>query len=80
MKSYEKHYKMTSELLAFSKDRLNRLRDGYAAAIESGELSFQFDGYDFMVNYAKHLIEDLEDHFEKAKKAKSVYRFSGNSM
>ena len=43
MKSYEKHYKMTSGLLAFSKDRLNRLRDGYAAAIESGEQSFHFD-------------------------------------
>ena len=71
---------MTSELLAFSKDRLNRLRDGYAAAIESGEQSFHFDGYDFQVNYAKHLIEDLEDHFEKSNKTKPVYRFSGNSM
>ena len=80
MKSYEKHYNMTSELLAFSKDRLNRLRDGYTAAIESGELSFQFDGYDFQVNYAEHLIQDLEDHFEKSKKTKQVYRFSGNSM
>ena len=71
---------MTSELLAFSKERLNRFRDGYAAAKESGELSFQFDVYDFLVDYAEHRIDDLEDHFEKAKKTKQVYRFSGDSM
>tara|TARA_B100000700_G_C14202688_1_gene471052 strand:- start:38 stop:253 length:216 start_codon:yes stop_codon:yes gene_type:complete len=71
---------MASELLTFTKDRLARLKDAYASAIASGEQSFQFDGYDFLVGYAKHLIEDLEDHFEKPKKTKQVYRFSGNSM
>ena len=71
---------MTSELLTFTKDRLNRLKVQYAKAIASGEQSFQFDGYDFQANYAEHLIEDLEEHFEKSKKTKPVYRFSGNSM
>ena len=71
---------MTSELLTFTKDRLNRLKVQYSTAIASGDQSFQFDGYDFQANYAEHLIQDLEDHLEKAKKAKSVYRFSGNSM
>jgi hypothetical protein len=70
---------MTSELLTFTKDRLARLKDEYAAAIASGESSFQFDGYDFLVDYAKHLIEDLETHFEKSPKTKSIYRFTGNS-
>ena len=71
---------MASQFLIFTKDRLNRLRYEYVPAIASGELSFQFDGYDFLVNYAEHLIEDLEDHFEKAKKVRLVSRFSGNSM
>tara|TARA_X000001036_G_C20067485_1_gene557632 strand:- start:63 stop:278 length:216 start_codon:yes stop_codon:yes gene_type:complete len=71
---------MTAELLTFTTDRLNRLKLHYATAIASGEQSFHFDGYDFQVNYAKHLIEDLEDNFEKSKKTKPVYRFSGNSM
>ena len=70
---------MTSELLTFTKDRLNRLRDEYATAKASGGASFQFDGYDLLVDYAKHLIEDLEDHFEKSKKTRPIYRFSGNS-
>ena len=67
MKSHGQLYKMTLELLTFTKDRLKRLRGKYSVAIASGELSFQYDGYDFMVNYAEHLIKDLEDHFEKAK-------------
>ena len=71
---------MTSELLTFTKDRLNRLKVQYATAIASGDQSFQFDGYDFQANYAEHLIQDLEDHFEKSNKTKPVYRFSGNSM
>ena len=70
---------MTSELLKFSKDRLTRLKDEYATAVASGEPSFQFDGYDLLVDYAKHLIEDLENHFEKSKKTRPIYRFSGNS-
>jgi hypothetical protein len=40
----------------------------------SGELTFQFDGHDFQVDYAKNLIEYLVDHFEKAKKTSKVYR------
>jgi hypothetical protein len=46
----------------------------------SGEPTFQFDGHDFQVDYAKNLIEYLEDYFEKSEKTKLVYRFSGNSM
>ena len=71
---------MALELLTFTTDRLNRLKVQYAKAIASGEQSFQFDGYDFQAIYAEHLIEDLEEHFEKSKKTKPVYRFSGNSM
>ena len=70
---------MTSELLSFTKDRLIRLKDAYATAVATGEKEFKFDGYDFLVDYAFHLIEDLEDHFVKAKKTKPAYRFSGNS-
>jgi hypothetical protein len=55
------------------------LKDAYSTAVASGKKEFHFDGYDFLVDYAKHLIEDLEDHFEKSKKTKPVYRFSGNS-
>ena len=71
---------MTSELLTFTTDRLTRLKAQYTTAVSSGEQSFQFDGYDFLVDYAKNLIEDLEDYFEKSKKPQQVYRFSGNSM
>jgi hypothetical protein len=56
-----------------------KLKDAYATAVASRKKEFHFDGYDFLVDYAKHLIEDLEDHFEKSKKTKPVYRFSGNS-
>ena len=45
----------------------------------SGERPFLFDGYDFQINYAEHLIQDLEDHFEKYTK-KQVYCFISNSM
>ena len=38
----------------------------------SGERPFLFDGYDFQINYAEHLIQDLEDHFEKYTKNKCI--------
>jgi hypothetical protein len=70
---------MKSELLTFTQDRLTKLKKSYAIAVASGEPAFQFDGYDILVDYAAHLIEDLENHFEKFKKTKPIYRFSGNS-
>ena len=70
---------MTSELLTFTKDRLSRLKDAYALAVVFDEKKFNFDGYDFLVDYTKHLIADLENHFEKSKKTKLIYRFNGNS-
>ena len=70
---------MTSEILTITKERLARLKDEYAIAVASGVSSFQFDGYEFLADYSKYLIEDLKDHFKKSKKTKPIYRFSGNS-
>ena len=39
----------------------------------SGERPFLFDGYDFQINYAEHLIQDLEDHFEKSEKTSILF-------
>ena len=58
---------MTTETLTFSKDRLVRLKDSYAEAISEGRDEFTFDGYDFLVGYAKYLIEYLDNHFEKVQ-------------
>ena len=71
---------MTADLVTFTKDRLTRLWDEYALDASFGKSKLQFDEYDCVVNYAKHPIQDLEDHFEKSKKTKQVYRFTGNSM
>ena len=70
---------MPSELLTFTKDRLTKLKKLHAKAVALGEPSFQFDGYHIFFDYATHLIEDLENHFEKFKETKPIYCFNGNS-
>ena len=59
---------MPSELLTFTKARLTKLKKSHAKAVALGEPSFQFDGYHIFFDYATHLIEDLENHFEKLRK------------
>ena len=34
---------------------------------------FNFNGYDFLADFALYLIEKLEDHLIKAKKVKPAY-------
>ena len=65
---------MPTETLTFTKDRLARLKDEYAKAKEAGLEEFNFDGYGFLIGYAYYLIEHLDNHFEKDKKTRSVYR------
>ena len=50
---------MTTETLTFSKARLARLKDEYASAKAEGREEFEFDGYTFLIGYAKYLIRLL---------------------
>lgn len=50
---------MTVEM-RFSKADLKRLKVAYKQAVDAGQDQFTFDGHEFVVGYAKYLIEYLE--------------------
>jgi hypothetical protein len=41
-----------------------RLRKRYEQAVRKGEDQFMFEGNEFLVNYAKYLLEYLEGKFK----------------
>ena len=48
----------------WTKDKLERFRKAYVAAKDGGnDAIFKFEGYEFVVGYAKYLIEYLDGRF-----------------
>lgn len=49
----------------FDRPKLAKLKREYAKAKEAGREQFTFDGSEFLVSYAKYLIEYLETQFSE---------------
>ncbi len=48
----------------FTKDMLKKFKAAYQKAIEEKKDTFLFDGDEFLVSYAKYVIEYLESKFK----------------
>lgn len=53
-------YHMDSENVSFSRPKLARFKVAYARAVKENKADFTFDGHDYLVGYAKYLIQYLE--------------------
>lgn len=53
--------------IEFNKDKFERLKKEHSKAVEEGRESFFLDGDEFLVDYAKYLIEYLGQQFEEPK-------------
>ena len=49
--------------IQFTMDKLDRLIERYDLAVENGEEQFEFEGHDFLTDYAKYLIQYLRGEF-----------------
>lgn len=50
--------------IEFTKDKFEQFKVAYNKAVEEGVKSFFFDGHEFLVSYAKYLIEYLSSSYE----------------
>jgi hypothetical protein len=55
------------ETITFTPDKLAELKDAYAKSRALGLNQFEFQGHTLLVNYAKYLIEYLDDQFTNPK-------------
>lgn len=44
---------------------LRRFKEAYKKALDNNDEAFTFDGHEFVVAYAKYLIEYLDERLEK---------------
>lgn len=53
---------MADVMINWTRPMLERFKKAYSAALEKGgkDSTFVFDGHEFLVSYAKYLIEYLE--------------------
>jgi hypothetical protein len=51
-------------VISWTPDMLKRFKKKYEAERAAGHDQFNFDGHDFVVAYAKYLIEYLESQFK----------------
>jgi len=51
--------------IMFDPPMLNRLKKAYDKATSESKDMFAFEGNDYITNYAKYLIEYLEERFKK---------------
>jgi hypothetical protein len=51
--------------IRFDRPMLNRLKKAYDKATSKSKDMFTFEGNDYVTNYAKYLIEYLEEKFKK---------------
>jgi hypothetical protein len=50
-------------MISWTPERLQRFKKAYAKAVEANVETFKFDEKEFVVGYAKYLIEYLDNHF-----------------
>jgi hypothetical protein len=53
--------------IAWNPEKLRRLKREYNKHKDDKDKIFKFDGYDFLVGYAKYLIEYLEGRFKNVR-------------
>jgi hypothetical protein len=58
----EHDYKVT-----YTKESVERLREGYKEAVACGKNEFVFDGKEYVTDYAKYMLEYLEGVFSNEK-------------
>ena len=59
-----KNYSLPSEnYVTFTPKKLTELKSAYKKALKGGKEIFSLDGYDYLIGYAKYLIEYLEGKF-----------------
>ncbi len=52
-----------SEKITYTKESIERLRKRYEEAIAGGDDRFTFEGNEYMIDYAKYMLEYLEGVF-----------------
>lgn len=55
---------METEMLQFNKAKFNAFKKAFRFAIKHQNESFNFDGHEFLTDYAKQMIEFLEIKFK----------------
>jgi hypothetical protein len=55
---------MSNENKSFTKEKLKAFKKAYETAKMKAQATFIFEGDEYIVNYAKYLIEYLEDKFK----------------
>lgn len=50
--------------IEFDQDKFTKFKEDYNKAVEEGVNSFFFDGHEFLVSYAKYLLEYLSNNYE----------------
>jgi hypothetical protein len=56
--------RMAKEMVEFDREKTERLREAYIAAVESDAEQFTFDGHEFLTRYAKYMLEFLDAKFK----------------
>jgi len=54
--------------ISWDRAKLERFKQAYKKAVDARSDTFTFDGHDFVVGYAKYLIEYLEGRLPKGLK------------
>lgn len=47
--------------LTFDRAKRDKLRAAYEAAVAAGQESFEFEGHELLVTFAKYLLEHLDN-------------------
>jgi hypothetical protein len=58
---------VNDNIIHFDKFKFNRLKRAYNKAVKAKLESFEFDGEEYVVGFAKYLLEYLEGRFENVK-------------
>lgn len=56
---------MADRQINFDRPKLRRLQSAYDSALAAGATQFDFEGSEFLVSYAKYMIEYLEGALPK---------------
>ena len=56
---------MTQDTIAWTPDLLHHFKTAYQTAVDQDEKDFNFEGHYFVRDYAKYLIQFLEEPFKE---------------
>lgn len=58
------------KMVEYTPEKRDRLRKAYDKARSYGHGTFSFDGHTYLTDYAKYLLEYLDDQFADARRSK----------